>query len=252
MHIPRCHRRARASYIPAETHFGDEYPLACATAASCTNIEVRPVSAEGASPIQTIRDALPILMEPQHAAGNLFWMFEIFRLAKEQGHDVLLTGQMGNPGISWTGDIFSQPLGHQIRRLGLGPWLKRRAKQWSPSMAVRIVRRLKDTEWARQDGAGRRLRQTTQPAGRQAARRSRGGVSVSPPGTLSDPQTGPFDLGEFLLGHRHIDRSCHHRSDSRSARARILSFGTRSYFHRSGNWSRSLADTRGDEGPSAR
>jgi asparagine synthase (glutamine-hydrolysing) len=134
-------------YIPAETHFGDEYPLACATAASCTNIEVRPVSAEGASPIQAIRDALPILMEPQHAAGNLFWMFEIFRLAKAQGHSVLLTGQMGNPGISWTGDIFSQPLGHQIRRLGLGPWMRRRAKQWSPSMAVRIIRRLKDTEW---------------------------------------------------------------------------------------------------------
>ena len=76
-----------SSFIPAETHFGDEYPLACATAATCTNIEVRPVSAEGASPIQTIRDALPILMEPQHAAGNLFWMFEIFRLAKEQGHE---------------------------------------------------------------------------------------------------------------------------------------------------------------------
>jgi asparagine synthase (glutamine-hydrolysing) len=134
-------------YIPAETRFGDEYPLACATAASCTNIEVHPVSPEGASPIQAIRDALPILMEPQHAAGNLFWMFEIFRLAKQQGHSVLLTGQMGNPGISWTGDIFSQPLGHQIRQLGLRPWLKRRAKQLSPPMAVRIVRRLKDPEW---------------------------------------------------------------------------------------------------------
>jgi asparagine synthase (glutamine-hydrolysing) len=137
-----------APYITAETRFfGDEYPLACATAASCANIEVRPVSAEGASPIQTIRDALPILMEPQHAAGNLFWMFEIFRLAKAQGHGVLLTGQMGNAGISWTGDIFSQPLAYQIRQLGLGPWLKRRAKQLSPSMAVRIVRRLKDSEW---------------------------------------------------------------------------------------------------------
>ncbi len=103
--------------------FGDEYPFAAATAQFLGNVDLYPVLAEGICPIEAIRRQLEILGEPAVSAGNAYWFFEIERSARALGYRVLLTGQSGNAGISWTGDPLSQSLPAQFRQLHLGGML---------------------------------------------------------------------------------------------------------------------------------
>jgi|SRR5882672_1727804 len=106
--------------------FGDELPLATATAQSAGNVDLHAVSAARMSPVQAIRRMLQITHEPGHAAGNFYWILELERSARALGCRVLLTGQMGNGGVSWTGDLSSQSFAFQIRRLGLQAWIRAR------------------------------------------------------------------------------------------------------------------------------
>jgi hypothetical protein len=46
-------------------------------------------------------------------------MIDLERNAGRNGSRVLLTGQMGNMGISWFGSPFSQSISFQLRELGL-------------------------------------------------------------------------------------------------------------------------------------
>ena len=109
------------SYV--EERFGDEYPFAQATARLAGNIDIHPCSSASLSPIKAIRLALQMTNEPLHAAGNMFWILDIFRAAQEMESRTILTGAAGNPGISWTGDIFSQSLGVQLYNLGWRGWV---------------------------------------------------------------------------------------------------------------------------------
>lgn len=111
---------------------GDEFPFAQATALFAGNVDHYAVNAADITPIQAIRRVLQIHDEPCHGAGNHYWLLKLQQAAREQGCKVLLTGQLGNPGISWTGDMFSQTVATQLRLLGWHNWAKavlRRMKQ---------------------------------------------------------------------------------------------------------------------------
>jgi len=160
----RGHRLAAFTSIPrydtpayrdTGTRFADESSYARATAeAAGGNIDPYTIDATGLSPLEAIRHALEIMTEPMHAAGNLFWILELYRVAAARGYRTLLTGQHGNSGISWRGEVLCQPWRVQLRRLGWRGWLRqnigahipesvaravharRRARYWSGSSAI--------------------------------------------------------------------------------------------------------------------
>jgi asparagine synthase (glutamine-hydrolysing) len=64
----------------------DEWPLAQTVAQKYPNIQ-----------------HIPIKAESLHAAANLFWIMALHQEARRLGLGVILTGQLGNGGVSWTG-----------------------------------------------------------------------------------------------------------------------------------------------------
>jgi asparagine synthase (glutamine-hydrolysing) len=82
----------------------DEWELAAATARWAGNVDHRPITAAGVTPFAAVQRSLPLHDEPEFASGNLFWMNSLFDEARDGGATVVLTGQLGNGGVSWTGD----------------------------------------------------------------------------------------------------------------------------------------------------
>ena len=114
---------------------GNESALAGQTA-GLSGVDLHFITAEGISPIESIRHALNILQEPLHSAANLYWLLDMERVALTLGCRVLLTGQAGNPGISWFGDMRSHPLMYQCRQLGwvvLRERMRNTLKRWLPA-----------------------------------------------------------------------------------------------------------------------
>lgn len=150
-------RLAAFTSVPVSTteaytkgHFGDELPFARAVAEVAGNVDLLAVDAKGVCPIDAIRRALQISLEPKHGACNMFWLLELRRMAAARGCRILLTGSRGNEGISWAGDIFSQPALVQVRALGWARWLKGTIRRNSPSIAQSSFRRyrLRKQQWS--------------------------------------------------------------------------------------------------------
>jgi len=143
-------------YVTAR--FGDEFPFAKATADYSGNIDLHPLASSDISPIMAIRRVLHQACVPVHGPANLYWSLDLLQSARAAGCTVLLSGMTGNPGISWTGDIFSQPwsflLSHVARRT-LASALIERAKQSMKSvLPIRWVtawqqQRLEYKQWHR-------------------------------------------------------------------------------------------------------
>lgn len=83
--------------------FGDEWEFAAATAEFLGVTNHQPIRAEDVSPLEGVEHMLWAHDEPQHAAGNAYWIASLLQQAKADGNKVLLTGQGGNATISWTG-----------------------------------------------------------------------------------------------------------------------------------------------------
>ncbi|MBF0225247.1 MAG: hypothetical protein HQK76_07300 [Desulfobacterales bacterium] len=81
----------------------NEWELANSVAKKYRNIDHIPVRSETVSPLKSVHDMFSIIGSPIHAAVNAFWLFDIHRQAKELGAGVLITGQLGNGGVSWSG-----------------------------------------------------------------------------------------------------------------------------------------------------
>jgi asparagine synthase (glutamine-hydrolysing) len=129
---------------------GDEVPLARLTAATAGNIDLHPDSCEQVTPIAGIRRTLDIYGDPVHAAGNLFWLIGLRQAAQRSGCRVLLTGQLGNAGASWQGDVLSQPWRYQLKELGLRGVARRRVRDAVPGRIwPAIARRRLDPQWYR-------------------------------------------------------------------------------------------------------
>ncbi len=120
-----------------QARFGNELPLAEATANFSGNIDLFKVSAEDYSPIQAIRKSLEIHNEPGHSACNMYWLHKIMQEARSAGSKRLLVGQFGNATISWKGDIFSQPFSVQLRQLGAFTMMRGRLRRVLPGNIVK-------------------------------------------------------------------------------------------------------------------
>ena len=83
----------------------DEWPGAQLVAAAYPNIRHVAVDARGVSPVAAIEHSLAVHDEPEHATPNLPWVRGLLDAAHEDGARVLLTGQYGNGGVSWPGDV---------------------------------------------------------------------------------------------------------------------------------------------------
>lgn len=139
--------------------FGNELPFAQATAHIAGNIILHPIDAEDISPIQAIRHVLEIHDEPCHAVGNFFWLVKLEQEARKNGCKVLLTGQFGNSGISWTGDILSQSLSTQLHLLGWQGFVREQLRHAKALVAHQVPhellliagrRRLEQRQWVRE------------------------------------------------------------------------------------------------------
>jgi asparagine synthase (glutamine-hydrolysing) len=132
-----------------ERRLADELSLARATAAT-GNIDLQALSSQRVNPIEGIRRALELFGAPIHAAANMFWLLDLHAVAQETGCHVLLSGSMGNAGVSWYGSPLSQPLAYQLRRLGVERWARDSIKRWLPrQLRVRAARWRLDPEWYR-------------------------------------------------------------------------------------------------------
>ena len=83
--------------------FGDETQLAQATAHFAGDVEHHLVRSESVSPLSGVERMLWVNDEPGHAAGNSYWIMALLEAARQRSVGVLLTGQLGNATISWTG-----------------------------------------------------------------------------------------------------------------------------------------------------
>jgi asparagine synthase (glutamine-hydrolysing) len=156
----RGHRLAAFTSIPrygTGTHgdtnarFTDESGYARATAQAAGGcIDLNTFDSAELSPLRAIRRALEITTEPMHAAGNLFWILELCRVAATRGYRTLLTGQHGNTSISWRGEILCQPFPVQLRRLGWRGCLRQNVEARLPTIAARALHaRRRARHWSR-------------------------------------------------------------------------------------------------------
>ncbi len=118
--------------------FGDELPHACAMASAAGNIDLREVPGRRYGPLEGVAWALRVHGEPGHAAGNYYWMAELFEQAAAAGARLVLTGQLGNAGWSWTGEPHSQPWWVRVRHQGWQGWLRGQPR----ALAAAVKRRL--------------------------------------------------------------------------------------------------------------
>jgi asparagine synthase (glutamine-hydrolysing) len=89
----------------SERRMGNEWEMAHATAAMAgANLQHLPIDAASYGVIQGIEHLLDAHDGPSHAAGNHYWLQAIMEAASRSGAGVLLTGQMGNATVSWTGN----------------------------------------------------------------------------------------------------------------------------------------------------
>ncbi len=117
--------------------FLDEQPLVEANRAHFGNLDVQYVRGERISPLAGFARVLEICDEPGHGAVNHFWIVDLLEQARARGIGVLLTGQFGNGGVSWTG--WPESLWPDLLH---GRWrgLWGRAKELQPTAAL-VVRR---------------------------------------------------------------------------------------------------------------
>jgi asparagine synthase (glutamine-hydrolysing) len=101
--VPLSDPRSAPRAYTSTYRFGDETGMAQATARQAGNIEHTLIASENITPLAGIERMLWVHDEPGHAAGNQYWLAALLEAARQAQLGVLLTGQMGNATISWTG-----------------------------------------------------------------------------------------------------------------------------------------------------
>ncbi|MEI6668923.1 MAG: asparagine synthase-related protein [Acidobacteriota bacterium] len=132
----------------------DEWPLAATVAARYPNITHVPVRSEATTPLGGIKRAVALHGVPLHAAANMFWMAEIYDETRRRGIDRLLTGQLGNGGVSWSGgshrifDLLAR--GHLLEGLeALRKWKGYNRTSWYRAVRRHILVPLLRPAWNR-------------------------------------------------------------------------------------------------------
>jgi asparagine synthase (glutamine-hydrolysing) len=81
----------------------DEWPLAHRAAEWNDNVDHVAIRAEGLTPLGAVQRFLDEHGEPEIAASNYFWNMAMLDESARRGVGTLLTGAMGNVGVSWPG-----------------------------------------------------------------------------------------------------------------------------------------------------
>lgn len=97
----------------------DEWPVAHSHTRLYPNIDHVPVAGQKSAPHHILKKLVTKYGETIFTPGNAFWIHAILSQAKADGIQALLTGQMGNAGISWNGNrnqILHQFLGGEWKQ----------------------------------------------------------------------------------------------------------------------------------------
>ena len=94
----------------------DETPFINAVAGSSGNIRPILLNSAGYSVLKGITDTINICSEPLHAAGNLYWLHDIYQTASQKGFGALLSGEGGNGSISFAGIDYLLPFNYSTLR----------------------------------------------------------------------------------------------------------------------------------------
>jgi asparagine synthase (glutamine-hydrolysing) len=142
---------------PAEKLFPnrltDEWPLAHKVAEFYDNIEHILIRADDITPLAAIERSLNITHMPQHAAVNMTWIISLFENARRRNLGVMLTGQLGNGGVSWSGGrdyIFNLFARNQWQK-GLGAltaWKKHQGCSWFQALKIQLLRPMLYPLWS--------------------------------------------------------------------------------------------------------
>lgn len=115
----------------------DEWDLAHRVAKRSGIADHRRLEAAGVTTLGAFERSLFLHDEPEYGVTNLHWIIALLEEARAAGAGVLLTGQLGNGGVSWSGDQ-QRP----YRSLQEGRWLD----SWR---ALRAFQRNRSTSLAR-------------------------------------------------------------------------------------------------------
>ena len=135
--------------FPSEKFFPNavtnEWPLAHQAAELYANIEHIPILSKNISPLAAVKQSLKILHAPQHAATNMFWIISMLENARQRNLGVMLTGQLGNGGVSWSGgrDYIFYLLARMQWKKGfkaLISWKEKNGLSWYKSVKNQILR----------------------------------------------------------------------------------------------------------------
>jgi asparagine synthase (glutamine-hydrolysing) len=146
-------------YLPAdgadERQLGNEWELAHSSAVMAgANVQHVPIDAMDYGVIQGIEYFLDLHDGPGHAAINHYWIQAVTEAAARDGAGVILTGQMGNASVSWTGNgsaLLALLQGYPATALRLflhaepNPWLTLKRQVLKPLLmpGMRAFRRFK-------------------------------------------------------------------------------------------------------------
>lgn len=114
--------------ITPDTRFGNERPYVEALAGMYPQLLPNWVTAEGRSFDYFQREMFEFSLQAQRNAISLHWIHDIYRQAKSDGCDVILTGDMGNATFSYAGD---QLLSGLLSKGAIWPILKELATSGS-------------------------------------------------------------------------------------------------------------------------
>jgi asparagine synthase (glutamine-hydrolysing) len=134
---------------------GNEWDLAHSTAVMAgANVQHIPIDAANYGVLQGIEQVLDAHDGPSHAANNHYWLQALTESVSRNGAGVVLTGQMGNATVSWTGNgsaLLALLQGYPAMSLRLflhaepNPWLTVKRQVLKPLLTpgLRAFRRFK-------------------------------------------------------------------------------------------------------------
>ena len=139
-----------------ERRLGNEWEMAHATAVMAgANVLHLPIDAANYGVIQGIEYLLDVHDGPGHAAGNQYWLQAIVEAASASGAGAVLSGQLGNASVSWSGNgsaLLALLQGYPAMALWLflhaerNPWLTLKRQVLKPLLTpgMRAFRRFKN------------------------------------------------------------------------------------------------------------
>mgnify|MGYP000854689494 CR=1 FL=1 len=134
-HVPLFSKQLEIDSI-AKRSIPDETPNILAVAKAAGNINPIFLKSANYPIVKGIQDTILICNNAFHAAGNFFWVLDLYKTAVQNGFKVLLSGEGGNGSISFEGLDYLLPF--NFTSLIHNPYLFAR-KQIAKPLAVKFI-----------------------------------------------------------------------------------------------------------------